>query len=80
MPVFDNRHCGAGAEDHQRAALPLPLPPSADELVPQELLNRIVQFAFAGHARLRHPAPSVPAPGPVQLRRRDHAVPVVNGE
>jgi phospholipid/cholesterol/gamma-HCH transport system substrate-binding protein len=52
MPVFDGRHCGAGN--------PLPtnlLPPTVgQELIPNELLSNILQFAFAGAGRAS-PAP-----------------------
>ncbi|HEX5620249.1 MAG TPA: MlaD family protein [Solirubrobacteraceae bacterium] len=52
MPVFDGRHCGAGN--------PLPtnlIPPTVgQELIPNELLSNILEFAFAGAGR-NAPAP-----------------------
>jgi phospholipid/cholesterol/gamma-HCH transport system substrate-binding protein len=62
LSVFENRQCGAGVPNITNVPLP-PFPPSVGDLVPQDLLNRIVQFAFAG-------SPSnVPAP-PCRLQGR----------
>jgi phospholipid/cholesterol/gamma-HCH transport system substrate-binding protein len=55
MPVFDDRGCANGAPNVTNVPLP-PLPPAVGNLVPQDLLNRIILFAFAGN-----PA-HVPAP------------------
>ena len=57
LPVFENRHCGAGVPNITNVAAP-PLPPAlGEELIPTELLNRIVQFAFAGQPGVNGPAP-----------------------
>jgi phospholipid/cholesterol/gamma-HCH transport system substrate-binding protein len=56
LPVFDDRHCGAGVPSITN--LPeLPLPPAVGDLIPDELLDRIVQFAFAGQPGVNGPAP-----------------------
>jgi phospholipid/cholesterol/gamma-HCH transport system substrate-binding protein len=47
LPVFDNRHCGAGVPSVTNVPLP-PLPPAVGDLVPAALLQNIIQFAFAG--------------------------------
>jgi phospholipid/cholesterol/gamma-HCH transport system substrate-binding protein len=47
MPVFDNRHCANGVPSVTNVPLP-PLPPVVGDLVPDELLQNIVEFAFAG--------------------------------
>ena len=56
LAVFDNRQCGAGVPNITNVPAP-PLPPSVGDLVPQDLLNRIVQFAFAGQPGVNGPAP-----------------------
>ncbi|HWM12817.1 MAG TPA: MlaD family protein [Solirubrobacteraceae bacterium] len=63
MPVFDDRHCGAGVPDISNVPV-VPLPPPVDDLVPEELLNRIVQFAFAGQPGVNGPAPPCRLQGP----------------
>jgi phospholipid/cholesterol/gamma-HCH transport system substrate-binding protein len=64
LPVFDNRHCGAGVPNITNVSLP-PLPPSlGEELIPTELLNRIVRFAFAGQPGVNGPAPPCRLQGP----------------
>jgi phospholipid/cholesterol/gamma-HCH transport system substrate-binding protein len=47
LPVFENRHCGAGVPTVTNVPA-APLPPIIGNLVPADLLNRINQFAFAG--------------------------------
>ena len=47
MPVFENRHCSRGVPTVGNTPLP-PLPPVLGDLVPDDLLNNIVQFAFNG--------------------------------
>jgi virulence factor Mce-like protein len=47
MPVFDNRHCGAGVPSVTNVPVP-PLPPIVGDLVPDELLNNIITYAFNG--------------------------------
>ena len=47
LPVFENRHCGAGVPTAGNVPLP-PLPPVVGDLVPPDLLARINEFAFAG--------------------------------
>jgi phospholipid/cholesterol/gamma-HCH transport system substrate-binding protein len=55
LPVFDGRHCGAGNPLPTNVPLP-PLPPAVGDLVPDELLANILEFAFAGAGRAA-PAP-----------------------
>jgi phospholipid/cholesterol/gamma-HCH transport system substrate-binding protein len=50
MPVFENRHCNNGLPAISNTPLP-PLPPSVGDLVPTELLNNIVTYAFLGTQR-----------------------------
>jgi phospholipid/cholesterol/gamma-HCH transport system substrate-binding protein len=47
MPVFENRHCSNGIPTVTNVPLP-PLPPAIGDLVPDDLLNNIIQFAYAG--------------------------------
>jgi virulence factor Mce-like protein len=47
MPVFENRHCANGIPSVSNIPLP-PLPPAVGDLVPIELLNNIIQFAYGG--------------------------------
>jgi virulence factor Mce-like protein len=47
LPVFDDRHCGAGQPNITNVPLP-PLPPAVGDLVPQDLLDRIIEFGFGG--------------------------------
>jgi phospholipid/cholesterol/gamma-HCH transport system substrate-binding protein len=64
LPVFDNRHCGAGVPNITNVSLP-PLPPIlGEELIPADLLNRIVQYAFAGQPGVNGPAPPCRLQGP----------------
>jgi phospholipid/cholesterol/gamma-HCH transport system substrate-binding protein len=56
MPVFDDRHCGR-LEPTITNVPDLPLPPPVGDLVPQDLLDRIVEFAFAGSPGGDGPAP-----------------------
>jgi phospholipid/cholesterol/gamma-HCH transport system substrate-binding protein len=55
LPVFDDRGCAHGVPGITNVPLP-PLPPAVGNLVPPELLNRVIQFAFAGNPG------NVPAP------------------
>ncbi len=50
MPVFENRHCSNGLPAITNVPLP-PLPPAVGDLIPDALLNNIVQFAFNGTQR-----------------------------
>jgi phospholipid/cholesterol/gamma-HCH transport system substrate-binding protein len=64
LPVFDGRHCGAGVPSITNLPLP-PLPPVlGQELVPQELLDRIIRYAFAGQPGTNGPAPPCRLQGP----------------
>jgi phospholipid/cholesterol/gamma-HCH transport system substrate-binding protein len=64
MPVFDGRHCGAGVPNITNVPLP-PLPPVlGPELVPQQLLDRIITYAFAGQPGTNGPAPPCRLQGP----------------
>jgi phospholipid/cholesterol/gamma-HCH transport system substrate-binding protein len=42
----------------------LPLPPPVADLVPQDLLDRIIEFAFAGQPGSNGPAPPCRNQGP----------------
>jgi phospholipid/cholesterol/gamma-HCH transport system substrate-binding protein len=48
LPVFENRHCGAGSPNITNVPA-LPLPPEVGDLIPAELLDRIITYAFAGN-------------------------------
>jgi phospholipid/cholesterol/gamma-HCH transport system substrate-binding protein len=56
LPVFDNRHCGR-PEPSITNVPALPLPPAVGDLIPSELLDRIIRFAFAGSPGGDGPAP-----------------------
>jgi virulence factor Mce-like protein len=62
LPVFENRHCGAGNPAITNVPA-IPLPPPADELIPDELLDRILEFGFAGDPS-NVPAPPCRLQGP----------------
>jgi ABC-type transporter Mla subunit MlaD len=62
MPVFENRHCGNGNPLVSNVPKP-PLPPAVGDLIPDELLENIQEFAFAGAGR------NAPAP-PCRLQGR----------
>jgi phospholipid/cholesterol/gamma-HCH transport system substrate-binding protein len=55
MPVFENRHCGNRVPTVTNVPVP-PLPPVIGDLVPDDLLANIQQYAFAG-AGSTMPAP-----------------------
>jgi phospholipid/cholesterol/gamma-HCH transport system substrate-binding protein len=76
LPVFDDRHCGAGVPNISNVPA-VPLPPVADELIPQDLLNRIVQFAFAGQPG-NGPAPPCRIQGPYSFGGEVTQYPHVN--
>ena len=63
MPVFESRHCGSGVPTVTSVPA-LPLPPPLDNLVPQDLLDRVIQFAFAGQPGSNGPAPPCRNQGP----------------
>jgi phospholipid/cholesterol/gamma-HCH transport system substrate-binding protein len=50
MPVFENRHCSSGVPSITNVPS-TPLPPVLGDLIPDELLNNIVTYAFAGAQR-----------------------------
>jgi phospholipid/cholesterol/gamma-HCH transport system substrate-binding protein len=50
MPVFENRHCSNGVPAITNTPLP-PLPPSVGDLIPEQLLNNIITYAFNGTQR-----------------------------
>ena len=77
LPVFDDRHCGAGVPDISNLPV-LPLPPGVDDLIPEELLNRIVQFAFAGQPGVNGPAPPCRLQGPYSFGGEVTQYPHVN--
>jgi virulence factor Mce-like protein len=47
LPVYEDRHCGRPDPGITNVPLP-PLPPAVGDLVPQDLLDRIIEFGFAG--------------------------------
>jgi phospholipid/cholesterol/gamma-HCH transport system substrate-binding protein len=77
MPVFENRHCGAGVPSITNAPA-VPLPPVVEELIPAELLDRIVQFAFAGQPGTNGPAPPCRLQGPYSFGGEVTQYPHVN--
>jgi phospholipid/cholesterol/gamma-HCH transport system substrate-binding protein len=77
MPVFDDRHCGR-PEPTISNVPELPLPPAVGELVPQDLLDRIVQFAFAGSPGGDGPAPPCRLQGPYNFGGEITQYPHVN--
>jgi ABC-type transporter Mla subunit MlaD len=79
MPVFENRHCGSGVPSVTNVPA-LPLPPVVEDLVPEDLLNRIVQFAFAGQPGSNGPAPPCRLQGPYDFGGEITQYPHVNGE
>ncbi len=79
MPVFENRHCGRPEPTITNVPdLPVPLPPPVEELVSQDLLNRIVQFAFAGSPGGDGPAPPCRLQGPYNFGGEITQYPHVN--
>jgi phospholipid/cholesterol/gamma-HCH transport system substrate-binding protein len=51
LPVFENRHCSSGVPTITNVPAPTPVPlpiPIPTDLIPTELLDRIIQFGFAG--------------------------------
>jgi hypothetical protein len=77
MPVFEDRHCGAGVPSVSNAPT-APLPPIVGELVPADLLDRIVQFAFAGQPGTNGPAPPCRLQGPYSFGGEVTQYPHVN--
>jgi phospholipid/cholesterol/gamma-HCH transport system substrate-binding protein len=63
LPVFEDRHCGSGVPNITNVPA-VPLPPPLDDLVPDDLLNRIVQYAFAGQPGVNGPSPPCRPQGP----------------
>jgi phospholipid/cholesterol/gamma-HCH transport system substrate-binding protein len=77
MPVFENRHCGSGVPSITNVPA-LPLPPAVGDLVPQDLLDRIVEFAFAGQPGSNGPAPPCRLQGPYNFGGEVTQYPHVN--
>jgi phospholipid/cholesterol/gamma-HCH transport system substrate-binding protein len=77
MPVFEDRHCGR-PEPTISNVPDLPLPPPVAELVPQDLLDRIVEFAFAGSPGGDGPAPPCRLQGPYDFGGEITQYPHVN--
>jgi phospholipid/cholesterol/gamma-HCH transport system substrate-binding protein len=77
MPVFENRHCGSGVPSITNVPA-LPLPPAVGDLVPQDLLDRIVEFAFAGQPGTNGPAPPCRLQGPYNFGGEVTQYPHVN--
>jgi phospholipid/cholesterol/gamma-HCH transport system substrate-binding protein len=51
MPVFENRHCSRGTPNITNVVpptLPVPLPSVTEDLIPDALLDQIIEFGFAG--------------------------------
>ena len=75
MPVFEDRHCGAGMPaDHQRPAAAAAAGRRRPRC-PTELLDNIIAVRVRRHRRQRRRRRRAAQQGPLQLRRRDHAVP-----
>jgi phospholipid/cholesterol/gamma-HCH transport system substrate-binding protein len=77
LPVFEDRHCGR-PEPTISNVPSLPLPPAVGELVPQDLLDRIVEFAFAGSPGGDGPAPPCRIQGPYNFGGEITQYPHVN--
>ena len=77
LPVFDDRHCGAGVPDVSNTPV-VPLPPLVGDLVPDELLDRIVESAFAGQPGTNGPAPPCRLQGPYNFGGEVTQYPHVN--
>jgi phospholipid/cholesterol/gamma-HCH transport system substrate-binding protein len=51
LPVFENRHCSSGVPTITNVPAPSPVPlpvPIAPGLIPDQLLDQIIEFGFAG--------------------------------
>ncbi len=77
LPVFDDRHCGRPQPDVTNVPA-LPLPPVLGDLVPQDLLDRVVQFAFSGSAGGAGVAPPCVNQGPYNFGGEVTQYPHVN--
>jgi phospholipid/cholesterol/gamma-HCH transport system substrate-binding protein len=77
LPVFEDRHCGAGVPSVSSVPA-LPLPPVVEELVPADLLNRVIEFAFAGQPGTNGPAPPCRNQGPYSFGGEVTQYPHVN--
>jgi phospholipid/cholesterol/gamma-HCH transport system substrate-binding protein len=79
MPVFESRHCGSGVPTVTNVPA-VPLPPPLADLVPQDLLDRVIEFAFAGQPGSNGPAPPCRNQGPYNFGGEITQYPHVNGE
>ena len=61
--MFDNRACGSGVPNITNVPAAA-VAAVGRELVPQDLLDRIVEFAFAGQPGTNGPAPPCRLQGP----------------
>ncbi len=77
MPVFESRHCGSGVPTVTSVPA-LPLPPPVADLVPQDLLDRVIEFAFAGQPGSNGPAPPCRNQGPYNFGGEITQYPHVN--
>jgi phospholipid/cholesterol/gamma-HCH transport system substrate-binding protein len=77
MPVFENRHCGGGVPNITNVPA-VPLPPPADELISDQLLDQIIQFAFVGQPGANGPAPPCRLQGPYSFGGEVTQYPHVN--
>jgi phospholipid/cholesterol/gamma-HCH transport system substrate-binding protein len=77
MPVFESRHCGSGVPSVTSVPA-LPLPPPVADLVPQDLLDRVIEFAFAGQPGSNGPAPPCRNQGPYNFGGEITQYPHVN--
>jgi phospholipid/cholesterol/gamma-HCH transport system substrate-binding protein len=76
MPVFENRHCGRPGPAITNVPA-VPVPPAAGDLIPDELLDRIVRFGFAGSPG-NVPAPPCRLQGPYNFGGEITQYPHVN--
>ena len=77
LPVFEDRHCGSGVPGVTNVPS-LPLPPVVADLVPTDLLDRVIRYAFAGQPGTNGPAPPCRPQGPYDFGGEITQYPHVN--
>ena len=75
--MFEDRHCGSGVPNVTNVPT-LPLPPPLDDLIPDDLLNRVITYAFAGQPGVNGPAPPCRPQGPYNVGGETTQYPHVN--
>jgi phospholipid/cholesterol/gamma-HCH transport system substrate-binding protein len=80
MPVFENRHCSSGVPTITNVPAPSPVPlpvPIPPGLIPDQLLNQIIEFGFAGRPGTQTAVPCRPQ-GPYTFGGETTQYPHVN--